>query len=66
MALLMQQDELIPKLIQYCELNPGELIGSVQGELDKLPGFRWGGSDVFHQEITGDFSCSGKEGSKSG
>ena len=37
MALLMQKDGLIPKLLKFMEINPGELIGSIQTELDKLP-----------------------------
>ncbi len=47
MALLMQQDGLIPKLIQYCELNVGELIGSVQGELDKMPKVSGGADQMY-------------------
>ena len=37
MALLMQKDGLIPKLLKFMEINPGEIIGSIQSELDKLP-----------------------------
>lgn len=37
MALLMQKDGLIPKLLKFMEINPAELIGSIQAELDKLP-----------------------------
>lgn len=37
MALLMQKDGLIPKLLKFMEINPGEIIGSIQAELDKLP-----------------------------
>ncbi len=47
MALLMQKDGLIPKLIQYCKLNVGELIGSVQGELDKLPKVSGGADQMY-------------------
>lgn len=37
MALLMQKEGLIPKLLQFMEINPGEMIGSIQAEIDKLP-----------------------------
>ncbi len=37
MALLMQKDGLIPKLLRFMEINPGEMIGSIQSEIDKLP-----------------------------
>ncbi len=37
MALIMQKDGLIPKLLKFMEINPGEMIGSIQAELDKLP-----------------------------
>ena len=36
MALLQQKDGLIPKLLAYAKVNVGEIIGSVQNELDKL------------------------------
>ena len=37
LALIMQKDGLIPKLLKFMEINPGEMIGSIQAELDKLP-----------------------------
>ncbi len=37
MALLMQKDGLIPKLLAFMEVNTGALIGAVQAEIDKLP-----------------------------
>ena len=37
MALLQQKDGLIPKLLAYAKVNVGEIIGSVQAELDKIP-----------------------------
>lgn len=37
LALLMQKDGLIPKLLQFMEVNTGELIGAIQAEIDKLP-----------------------------
>ncbi|MDO4175888.1 MAG: ATP-dependent chaperone ClpB [Bacillota bacterium] len=47
MALLQQKDGLIPKLIQYAGLNAGELIGSVQAELDKLPKVSGGADQMY-------------------
>ena len=37
LALLMQKDGLIPKLLQFMEINTGEIIGALQSEIDKLP-----------------------------
>ncbi|MDD6310330.1 MAG: ATP-dependent chaperone ClpB [Firmicutes bacterium] len=37
LALLMQNDGLIPKLLNYMEVNTGEVIGAVEAEIDKLP-----------------------------
>jgi len=37
LALLMQKDGLIPKLLTFMEINPAEVIGSVENELEKLP-----------------------------
>ncbi|MEE0772009.1 MAG: ATP-dependent chaperone ClpB [Anaerovoracaceae bacterium] len=37
MALMMQKDGLIPKLLTFMEINPAEIVGSIQSELDKLP-----------------------------
>ena len=37
LALLMQKDGLIPKLLKFMEVNTGELIGALQAEIDKLP-----------------------------
>ncbi|MFR6257296.1 MAG: ATP-dependent chaperone ClpB [Anaerovoracaceae bacterium] len=37
LALLMQKDGLIPKLLKFMDVNPGEVIGAVQSEIDKLP-----------------------------
>ena len=47
MALLMQKDGLIPKLLKYAEINPGELIGAVQTELDKLPKVSGGADQMY-------------------
>ncbi len=37
LALLMQKDGLIPKLLKFMGVNTGEVIGAVQAEIDKLP-----------------------------
>ncbi len=37
LALLMQKDGLIPKLIKFMGINTGEVIGAVQQQIDKLP-----------------------------
>jgi len=37
LALLMQKDGLIPKLLKFMEVNTGEVVGALQAEIDKLP-----------------------------
>ena len=37
LALLMQKDGLIPKLIKYMEVDPNLLIGDLEEEMEKLP-----------------------------
>ncbi len=37
LALLMQKDGLIPKLLKFMEANTGEIIGALESEIDKLP-----------------------------
>ncbi|MCI5689104.1 ATP-dependent chaperone ClpB [Anaerovoracaceae bacterium 42-11] len=37
LALLMQKDGLIPKLLQYMEVNPSYLIAELQESIEKLP-----------------------------
>ena len=37
LALLMQKDGLIPKLLKFMGANTGEIIGALEGEIDKLP-----------------------------
>ena len=36
LALLMQKDGLIPKLLKFMEVNTGEIIGDLESEIDKL------------------------------
>jgi ATP-dependent Clp protease ATP-binding subunit ClpB len=47
MALLMQQDGLIPKLLKLMEVNPGSLIGELQEELEKLPKVQGAGENMY-------------------
>lgn len=44
LALTMQRDGLIPKLLKFMEVNTGALIGDLEGEMEKLPKVT-GGSD---------------------
>ena len=37
LALLMQKDGLIPKLLKFMGVNTGEMIGELEAEIDKLP-----------------------------
>lgn len=37
LALLMQKDGLIPKLLNFMNVNTGEVIGALETEIDKLP-----------------------------
>ncbi|MEA4986856.1 MAG: ATP-dependent chaperone ClpB [Anaerovorax sp.] len=46
-ALLLQQDGLIPKLLSYMGVNLGELVGDLQKELDKLPKVQGGGDSMY-------------------
>ena len=47
LALLMQKDGLIPKLLQFMEVNTGELIGALQAEIDKLPKVSGGADSMY-------------------
>ena len=37
LALLMQKDGLIPKLVKYMEVDPNHIIGNLEEEMEKLP-----------------------------
>ena len=37
LALLMQKDGLIPKLLKYMEVDPSYLIADLEYEIEKLP-----------------------------
>jgi ATP-dependent Clp protease ATP-binding subunit ClpB len=47
MALLLQQEGLIPKLLNYMTVNKGALIGDLQVELSKLPKVQGGGDSMY-------------------
>ena len=37
LALLLQQDGLIPKLLKFMNVNTGAVIGDLEDEIEKLP-----------------------------
>ena len=47
LALLMQKDGLIPKLLKFMGVNTGEVIGAVQAEIDKLPKVAGSGDSMY-------------------
>ena len=47
LALLMQKDGLIPKLLKFMGVNTGEVIGAVQAEIDKLPKVAGSGDSIY-------------------
>ena len=47
LALLMQKDGLIPKLLKFRGVNTGEVIGAVQAEIDKLPKVAGSGDSMY-------------------
>lgn len=47
MALLMQQEGLIPKLLSYMSVNKGALIGDLEAEIGKLPKVHGGGDSLY-------------------
>ncbi len=47
LALLMQKDGLIPKLLHFMGVNSGELIGALQAEIDKLPKVSGGADSMY-------------------
>ncbi|MDR1070583.1 MAG: type VI secretion system ATPase TssH, partial [Gracilibacteraceae bacterium] len=46
-ALLMQMDGLISKLLRLMGVNPGEIIGELQEELEKLPKVQGAGDNMY-------------------
>ncbi len=47
MALMLQQEGLVPKLLNYMSVNNGALIGDLQVELSKLPKVQGGGDSMY-------------------
>lgn len=47
LALMLQQDGLIPKLINLMEANSGEIASELQGELDRLPKVQGGNDNLY-------------------
>ncbi|MEG0662721.1 MAG: ATP-dependent chaperone ClpB [Anaerovoracaceae bacterium] len=47
LALMMQQDGLIPKLIQYMEIEPVSIIGDLEMEMEKRPKVSGGGDNMY-------------------
>lgn len=66
LALVMQQDGLIPKLLKFMEINVGAVIGDLQEEMEKLPKVTGGADSMYSsrrlsqilmkaEKIAGDF-----------
>ena len=47
LALLMQKDGLIPKLLQFMQIDIGQLTGALQAEIDKLPKVSGGADSMY-------------------
>ncbi|NBI64104.1 ATP-dependent chaperone ClpB [Clostridiales bacterium] len=47
LALIMQQDGLIPKLLKFMEINVGAVIGDLQEEMEKLPKVTGGADSMY-------------------
>ena len=47
LALLMQKEGLIPKLLQVMEISTPEMIGALQAEIDKLPKVSGGADSMY-------------------
>ncbi|HZK01935.1 MAG TPA: ATP-dependent chaperone ClpB [Anaerovoracaceae bacterium] len=47
MALLLQHDGLIPRLLNYMSVNNGSLVGDIQSELSRLPKVHGGGDTMY-------------------
>ncbi len=62
LALLMQKDGLIPKLLKFMNINMGEVIGAIQQQIDKLP--KVSGSAEIHvspqEDCPAPFECGEK------
>ena len=47
LALMLQQEGLIPKLISFLGLNTGEIVGELQGEIAKIPKVQGGNDSMY-------------------
>lgn len=47
LALMLQQDGLIPKLVSFMGVNTGEIVGELQGEIEKLPKVHGGNDNMY-------------------
>ena len=47
LALIMQQDGLIPKLLKFMEINVGAVIGDLEEEMEKLPKVTGGADNMY-------------------
>lgn len=47
LALMLQQDGLIPKLINFMGINTGEIVGELQEEMEKLPKVQGGNDNMY-------------------
>jgi len=47
LALMQQQDGLIPKLVKYMEADPARIIGDLEAEMEKLPKVAGAGDNMY-------------------
>lgn len=47
LALMLQQDGLIPKLVSFLGVNTGEVVGALQGEMERLPKVQGGNDNMY-------------------
>lgn len=47
LALMLQQDGIIPKLLHYMNVNTGEIVGALQIEMEKLPKVHGGDDNMY-------------------
>jgi ATP-dependent Clp protease ATP-binding subunit ClpB len=47
LALMMQQDGLIPKLVKYMGADTGRIVGDLQAEMEKLPKVAGAGDNIY-------------------
>lgn len=47
LALMLQQDGLIPKLVSFMGANTGEIVGELQGEMERLPKVQGGNDNMY-------------------